>query len=106
MATSEMLKRLVVLKLSKNVDPKKLGKRMAMIQAGYNCKLDKTQNIAVVVSAAGKIYTDTIQQETVCCEVNSVPVTTGRLIKAMHENYRLKRGADLGDSGSDTIVYV
>ena len=83
MATSEMLKRLMVLKLRKNADPKKLGERMAVIQAGYNCKIDETQKIAVVVSAAGKIYADTIQQETVRCEVQLVPVTAQRFIKAM-----------------------
>ena len=70
-----MLRRLMVLKLSKNTDPTKLGERMTVIQAGYNCKIDKSQKIAVVVSAAGKIYADTIQQETVRCEVKSVPVT-------------------------------
>ena len=84
MATSEMLKRLMVLKLRKNADPKKLGERMAVIQAGYNCKINKIQMIAVVVSAVRKIYADMIQQETVRCEVQSVPVTTRRLIKAIH----------------------
>ena len=60
MATSEILKRLTVLKLSKNADPKKLREQMAVIQAGYNCKIDKIQKIAVI-NAAGKIYADTIQ---------------------------------------------
>ena len=84
----------MVLKLGKNADPKKLGEPMAVIQAGYNCKIDKTQKIAVVVSATGKIYADTIQLETVQCEVQLVPVTTRRFIKAMHENCRLKGGGD------------
>ena len=83
---------------------------MAVIQAGYNCKINETQQIAVVVSAAGKIYADTIQHKTVQCEVQSVPVTTQRLIKAMHENYCLKGGGDSdhnykngqnGDTGDD-----
>ena len=42
MVTSEMLKRLMVLRLRKNADPKKLGKQTAVIQAGYNCKLNET----------------------------------------------------------------
>ena len=75
----------MVLRPRNNVDPRKLGEQMAVIQAGYNCKVDKTQKIAVVVRAAGRIYADMIQQETVCCEVQLVP-----------ENYRLNGGGDLG----------
>ena len=71
---------------------------MVVIKAEYNCKIDKIQKITVVVSAAGKIYTDTIQQETVRCEIQSVPVTARRLIKAMHENYCFKGGGNSEDN--------
>ena len=71
---------------------------MAVIQAGYNCKIDETQKIAVVVSAAGKIYIDTIQQVSVRFEVQSVPVTAQRLIKVMYESYRLKGEGDSDDN--------
>ena len=98
LATSEMMKRLMVFKLGKNVDLKKLREEIAVIQSGYNCKNDETQKIIVVINAAGKIYADTIQQDTVRFEVQSVPVTARRLIKAMHENYRLKGGGDSGDN--------
>ena len=87
--------------LSRNVDLKKLGERMAVIEAGYNCKIDETQKITVVISAAGKIYADTTQQETVCCEVKLVPMTVQKFIKAMHKNYCLERGADLGDKSKN-----
>ena len=58
-----MLKWLLALKLSKDADPKKFGKQIAVKKAGYNCKIDKIQKTAVVVSAAGKIYAGTTQQK-------------------------------------------
>ena len=71
---------------------------MAVIQAGYNCKIDKTQKIAVVVNAAEKIYADMFQQETLRCEVWLVPVTVQRLINSMNKNYRLKGGGNSGNN--------
>ena len=50
-AVAEMLKKLMELKLSNKEEPKKLGKRLAMIQGGYTCKVDKNQKPAVVVNA-------------------------------------------------------
>ena len=71
--------------------------KIAAIQAGYNCQINGTQTITVVISATGKIYADTVQQEYMRCEVQSVPVNTSRLIKAMHETYHLKGEVNLGE---------
>ena len=62
---------------------------------GYNFKIDKIQMNTVAVGAAGKIYTDTVQQETVRSEVKVVPVTVHRFIKAVYEHFCHKRGIDL-----------
>ena len=67
---------------------------MAVIQMGYNWKIDKTQKLAVDVSVAGKIYADTIQHKPVRYEVKLVPVTMQRVIIAMYEICCLKGGAD------------
>ena len=99
-AVAEMLKKMMNLKLSSGEDPKKLGERIAMVQAGYTCKVDENQKIATVVSAGGKAYANTIQQETMLCEFKNEKMTAKRLIKAMQQNFRLKGGEESDDEVS------
>ena len=96
-AVAEMLKKMMNLKLSSGEDPKKVGERIAMVQAGYTCRVDKNHKIATVVSAGGKAYANTIQQETMLYEIKNEKMTAKRLIKAMQQNFRLKGGEESDD---------
>ena len=95
-AVAEMLKKLMKLKLSRKEDRKKLGKRIAMIQGGYTCKVDGNQKLAVVSMPAERL-TLTNHQETMICDTKREKMTAKRLIEAIQQNFRLKGGANSDD---------
>ena len=53
-----------------------------------------------VVNARGFRYADAIRQEQQLCAMKSEPVTVRKLIKAIHENFRLKGG----ENGYENVV--
>ena len=92
LAETEMSKKLMGLTLAKREDPRKLGKRTAIIQSGFKIKVEEKEKISAIVNSGGIRYADAIGQVQRFCEMKSKPVTARKLIKAMHENFRLRGG--------------
>ena len=84
--------KLAGLTLAKEEDPRKLGKRTAIIQSRFKVQVEEKEKILAVVNAGGFRYADAIGQEHRLCKMKSEPVTARKLIKAKHEKFRLKGG--------------
>ena len=89
---AELLKELMQLQLGRDEDPKNLIEKMAAIQARYNCKVSVEHLAAVVVNAGGVLYAETIRNEKRHLEGFGKDVTSAKLVKAMHEKYRIGKG--------------
>ena len=80
------------LTLAKGEDPQKLRKQIAIIQSRFKVQVDEKEKISAVMNAEGLRYADAIGQVQRLCKMKSEPVTARKLIKANHENFRLKDG--------------
>ena len=87
LAEAELTKKLMGLTLVKGEDPRKLGKRIAVIQSRFKIQVEEKEKILAVVNAGGSRYADAIGQVQRFCKMKSEPVTARKLIKAMHENF-------------------
>jgi len=102
MSKAQQLNELSVLKLKKNEDPKKLGKRVIRVVNSYRNKIDEEQLVAVVVRAAGKTYANCIRQESRYIQrIESRHATAKELISAMAEQWRISGGRN-DDEANDT----
>ena len=99
-AEAEMLTKMMALKLTKKENPKTLSAKMASIQAECRCKMAEAQKVSVVVKAAGSLYAETIRQEKKLLKANSETVTAAKLIKEMHEMWRLSGLSEVPEDGT------
>ena len=102
MSKAHQLNNLSMLKLKKNEDPKKLGKRVIRVVNSYRNKIDEEQLVAVVVRATGKTYVNCIRQESRYIQrIESRYATAKELISTMAEQWRIPGGRN-DDKANDT----